>query len=73
MKFSHLAALVTVLLGSFGPVEDDAITDWQEDCAGAGHLTPGVLMFGLKGSRRDVSYWQLINYVFYVGDFFHLV
>lgn len=55
MKFSHLAAVITLLLASYGPVEDHELTDWQEDCAGSGLLTQGVLLFGLKGFRRDVS------------------
>ena len=55
MKFSHLAAIVTLLLGTYGPVLEGCETDWQEDCAGDGLLTQGVLAFGLRGSRRDAS------------------
>ena len=61
MKFSHLAAVVTVILASFGPVKESELTDWQEDCAGAGHLTQGVLLFGLRGHRRDVSWLSIIH------------
>lgn len=55
MQFSHLAAIVTLLLGTYGPVLEGCETDWQEDCAGDGRLTQGVLSFGLRGSRRDAS------------------
>lgn len=57
MKYSQIAALITLLLASYGEVQECCLTDWQEDCAGAGKLTEGVLYFGLKGDRRDV-FWQ---------------
>ena len=58
MRFSELAAVVTVLLASYGPVDDGDLTDWQEDCAGRGLLTQGVTLFGLKGHCRGVSRLQ---------------
>ena len=59
MKFAQLAAVLTVLLHSFGEVSDSSDscvpTDFREDCAGCGLLTDGVRMFHLIGARRDVA------------------
>lgn len=52
MKFRQLAAILTVLLSSFGEIENG--TDLQEDCAGKGNLTAAVRLFHLVAARRDV-------------------
>ena len=54
MKYSNLAVVVTVLLASFGPVDERELTYLQEDCAGCGSLTAGVRLWGLQAERRDV-------------------
>ena len=59
MKFTQMAALVQLLLLSYGEVSDVpggecSATHFQEDCAGCGNLTSGVRMFHLLASRRDV-------------------
>lgn len=56
MKYSHLAAILTILLASYGPVECPNDTyHMQEDCCGSGLLTAGVRAYGLRASCRDVS------------------
>ena len=59
MKFGQLAALLQLLLVSFGEVDSPnsscVPTDFQEDCAGCGLLTDGIRMFHLVGARRDVA------------------
>ena len=55
MRFSEIAALLTVLCLSYGEVKECNATAFQEDCAGAGNLTAGVRLFRLASSRRDVS------------------
>ena len=55
MKYSQLAAFVTVLLRSFGEVDPEAGLHLSEDSGGAGSLSAGVATFGLKASRRDVA------------------
>ena len=52
MKFSQLAAILTMLLASYGDVQCG--TDLQEDCAGKGNLTAAVRLFHLSAARRDV-------------------
>ena len=54
MKYSQLAAFITLLLGSFGEVEQG--TCFQEDCAGKGMISAAMLLFGLPAHRRDVSW-----------------
>ena len=61
MKFAQMAALVQLLLCTYGEVADLPdqkqgcfATHFQEDCAGCGNLTSGVRMFHLLASRRDV-------------------
>ena len=55
MKFSQLAAVLTVLCLSYGEIEECAATAFQEECAGKGNLTAGVRLFRLASARRDVS------------------
>lgn len=54
MKFAQLAALVTLLLNTYGETTPECSTQFQEDCAGQGNLTAGVRLFHLKAARRDV-------------------
>ena len=54
MKYSQLAAFLTVLLSAFGEVSDG--THFQEDCAGGGALSTAVSHFNLKALRRDVPW-----------------
>lgn len=54
MKFAQLAALVTLLLNTYGEITPECSTQFQEDCAGQGNLTAGVRLFHLKAARRDV-------------------
>lgn len=56
MQFRQLAALVTVLLKTFGEVPDEQATAFQEDCAGSGNLCAGVRLFHLPSCRRDVTW-----------------
>lgn len=53
MKFSHLAILLIALDGAFGPVDEADECFFQEDCAGAGLLTAGVRLCGLRAFKRD--------------------
>ena len=55
MKFSQLAAVLTVLCLSYGEIEECNGTAFQEECAGKGNLTAGVRLFHLASARRDVS------------------
>ena len=63
MKFSEIAALLTVLCLSFGEVKDCDGTAFQEECAGAGNLTAGVRLFHLASARRDVSCLPAVRFV----------
>lgn len=54
MKYSHLAVVVTSLLGSLGEPDPADYTDYQEDCAGKALLSAGLSVFRLKGNYRDV-------------------
>ena len=54
MKFAQLAALLTLLLNTYGEISSECSTHFQEDCAGKGNLTAGVRLFHLKAARRDV-------------------
>lgn len=56
MKFSHLAAFVTLLVANFGEVSQHTATHLSEDCGGKGLLSAGASIFGLKTSCRDVSW-----------------
>ena len=58
MRYSQLAAFVTVLLANFGELDPMEATQFQEDCCGEGQLTAGVRLFGLKAGRRDASRLQ---------------
>ena len=55
MKFQQLAAVLSVLLSTYGDVTEQCATHFQEDCAGAGNLTAAARMFHLSSARRDVS------------------
>lgn len=54
MRYSHLAAVLTLLLSNFGEVPPSCQTDMQEECAGVGVLASSARHFGLKATRRDV-------------------
>ena len=54
MKFQQLAAVLTVLLATYGDVLEEQGTHMQEDCAGKGNLTAAVRLFHLLAARRDV-------------------
>lgn len=58
MKYSQLAAFITLLLAAYGEVGKDDLTHFQEDCCGEGNLSAGVRFFGLKAGRRDVARLQ---------------
>ena len=60
MKFSQLAAVLTVLLLTYGEVPEKEHTSFQEECAGEGSLTAGVRLFHLAAARRDVSWWHYL-------------
>ena len=51
MKFAQLAALVTLLLNTYGETTPECSTQFQEDCAGQGNLTAGVRLFH-QGSKE---------------------
>ena len=55
MRYSRLIPLLTVLLASYGEISQADITDFQEDCAGAGNLTCAARLFCLRAFRRDAS------------------
>ena len=55
MKYSQLAAFLTLLVSNFGEVGPTKGTDLQEDCAGVGVLASSARHFGLNSKRRDVS------------------
>ena len=60
MEYSLLVGLLLSLEHSFGPVGPDAVTDFQEDCAGAAALSNAATVYGLRAQRRDES--QLFLY-----------
>lgn len=55
MKYSHLAAFVTLLLANFGEIDQEKAIHLSEDCGGKGLLSAGVSLFGLKASCRDAT------------------
>ena len=54
MKFAEIAALISLLVHTYGEITPPNGTHFQEDCAGCGNLTAGVRLFHLVGARRDV-------------------
>ena len=55
MKYSQLAAFITVLLTSYGETPLVKLTHFQEECSGCGALTSGVREYSFSALRRDVS------------------
>lgn len=52
------------MLGSFGILEPESYTDFQEDCAGCGQLTAAVRVFGLVCQRRDAAWaWDSLGHL----------
>ena len=68
MKYSQLAAFLTVLVANFGEIGPNEWTDLQEDCAGVGVLATAAQHFGLKASKRDVA-WMYLLYCWSFSDF----
>lgn len=60
MKYSQLAALLTLLLATYGEITDEQATHLQEDCAGRGMLTAAARYWSLRAARRDVAWDHLV-------------
>ena len=56
MRFSHLATLLVLLLGSFAEIPQEQGTEVQEDCAGVGNIACAARLFHLRAARRDVTF-----------------
>ena len=69
MKFLQLAAVLTVLLASYGDVQCG--TDLQEDCPGKGNLTAAVRLFHLVAARRDAFRLHIKTWKHYIAYFLH--
>ena len=61
MRYSQLAAFLTLLLANFGELDPCDATQFQEDCCGEGQLTAGVRLFGHKAGRRDASRLKILS------------
>lgn len=55
MRYSQLAAILTLLLKTYGEVSLEDATHLQEDCCGEGNISAAARMFGMVAGRRDVS------------------
>ena len=55
MKYSNLAPLLLALVRAFGACRPGDESQFQEECAGDGHLTAGVRLMGIMAARRDVA------------------
>ena len=64
MRYSQLAAFVTVLLSNFGEINPEDGLHLTEDFGGEGSLSAGVATFGLRTSRRDVARWRSVFIIF---------